>query len=214
MAFPWELVGGAAGGIISGIMGKSSADDAYKKQLALLNKAEGKMAGGAAETQALLGVLLQQLMPQIQGLADESKTLGEEQKLIGGGQISAANRLASQGVTNAASSSAMNNLNLGTSNTTAGQNATNFALRQGAASGGQLQMNAGNIMSSILGQSFDRTAGIMGQKFGMQANIQGQQAQIPMQLGQALGSLWGNVQVQPAQTPDLTSIGYLMAQGK
>ena len=211
---PWAIAGGVGGGILSGIMGNSAAKKAYKQQMALLNKAEGKMKGGASESKALWGVLLQQLMPQLQRLADESKALGEEQKRIGGGQISAANRLASEGVTNAAASSVQNNMNLGNSNTTASQNATNFALRQAAAGGGQLQMNAGNIMSSILGQSFDRTAGIMGQKFGMQANIQGQQAQIPMQLGQALGSLWGNVQVQPAQTPDLTSIGYLMAQGE
>ena len=205
------LIAGLAGSAISGGIASSNAAKARKMQLGFLNRGASELKGGAAGTTRLLELLQQTLGGQYNQLINESREVGDEQRNIMGGIISNARRRSEQLLPAASSGATMNNLTTGMSNTTAGIGAEQGAVRQAAALGAEGEMPAGQMMSQLLGNTFGRTAGLVAGKMGMQSSLGGAAAQIPMQLGQALGSLWGNVQVQPTPAPDVSWMGEWLA---
>ena len=207
----WGAIAGLAGSLISGGIAKSNASKARNMQMGLLKKGEGKLTAGADETTRLLQLLQQSLGTQYNQLIEESRSVGDEQRNIFGGILSNARRRSEQLVPAANAGSVISNLTRGTSNTTAGISADLAATRQAAALGAEGEMAAGQMMSQLLGNTFGRTANLVSGKLGMESSIGGAAAQIPMQLGQTLGSLWGNVQVQPTPGPDISWMGDWLA---
>ena len=211
MGFPWGAAIGAGASLLGGSSARKSARNAQRAQMKLLRKAEGKIVAGGRESQGLLSLLQQTLGTQYNQLAQESRETGEEQKLILGGSLSSARRRADQLLPSAGAGAVLANMNRGITNTTAGLNFEQGALRQAAVAGGELEQSAGGLMSGMLGQIFGRTAGVVAGGLGVQQSLGAAGAQFPMQVGQALGGLWGNVQVQPAPGPDFSWIGQWLA---
>ena len=203
----WGAVLGLAGSLYSGNQQKKNAEEARAEQLKYLMRAQKEMKTGGVETQRLLSLLQQTLGTQWNQLTQESREVGQQQRNIAGAGISSARRRADQLIPAAGAGSILANLNRGMTNTTAGMNFEQGALRQAALAGGQLEQSAGNIMSNVVGQTFGQTAGLTMGGLGMQQSLGAAGAQIPMQVGQGVGGLWGNVQVQPAQGPDMSWIG-------